>query len=286
MIGIFTALGGIYHLGSRLLRPTRYPITRPPADLPIDTITFKAEDGLTLSGWLVRHPEPKAGLLLMHGSGQNREIMLSRARFLYDAGYTSLLFDFRGHGESEGTFRTFGLAEHLDARAALNVLKSLPEIKQTAVIGFSLGGAASILGEQPLSSDAFILEAVFPDIRNAIANRIRLKLGAPYVWATGLLSYQIPLRTGTRLDELRPIENIGNIQAPTFIIAGGADQRATAKESRQLFEAAGAEKKDFWVIPSATHTNFHAVVPKSYEQRVLSFLAAALEEPEPDSATR
>ena len=224
----------------------------------------------------------------MHGSGQNRAIMVPRARFLHQAGYALLLFDFRAHGESEGSFKTFGRGEREDAKAALALLKERTGVSQTAIIGFSLGGAAAILGPAPLDTDAFILEAVFPSIEAAVANRIKLRLGKPFAWTQALISLQIPLRTGTPLKSLRPIDQIGRIQEPIFLIAGAEDRRTTASESEKLFRAITSHEKRFWLVPGANHTNFHAAAPIEYEQRVLEFLADSLgptqTKPTPQSA--
>ena len=260
-------------MGNKLLKPNRLPVGSPPADLPIEEITFTNAAGVPLSGWLVPHPEAQTGVLLMHGSNQNRAIMVPRARFLHQAGFSVFLFDFRAHGESGGRFKTFGLGEHEDAKAALKILKERTGVTKTAVIGFSLGAAASVLGEPPLEVDAYVLEALFPTIEAAVANRIKLYLGPFTSWTHPLLSRQIPLRTGISLNNLRPIDVIGSIRAPIFLIAGEKDQRATPEEARTLFEAIRAPEKQFWLVPQANHTNYHAAHPEEYERRVLQFLA-------------
>ena len=254
----------------------------PPTDLPIQEFTFQNESGLALSGWLIRNHDAQHGILLMHGNGQNRAIMIPRARFLYKAGYSVFLFDFRAHGKSKGKFKTFGIGEHEDAKAAMALLKRETGVQRTAVIGFSLGGAASILGDSPLDTDAFVLEAVFPTIEAAVANRIRLRIGSLLTWTHPLLSYQIPLRTGISLNQLRPIDQIERISQPVFLIAGAEDQRTTAIESKALFEAITAKEKQLWLVPEANHTNFHAATPQIYEQKTLDFLNRALGESPPE----
>ena len=276
--GSLATIAALFQIGSHLLVPSQFPVGHPPLDLPLQEITFSNESGLQLSGWLLKRDHARRGILLMHGSGQNRAIMVPRARFLYEAGYSVFLFDFRAHGESDGRFRTFGIGEHEDAEAAMALLKRETGVQQTAVIGFSLGGAASILGDAPLDTDAFILEAVFPSIEAAVANRIQLRLGSFLSWTHPLLSYQIPLRMGIPLNHLRPIEKIGRISQPIFLIAGANDQRTTAQESRTLFQAITAKTKQFWLVPEANHTNFHAAAKLVYEQKVLDFLNKALEE--------
>ena len=272
------AIGGIaiFQLGNRLIVPNRFEVGLPPNDLPIETVKFASSGGISLSGWLIKHPIAKAGILLMHGSGQNRAIMIPRARFLYEAGYSVFLFDFRAHGQSEGRYRTFGIGEHDDATAALQVLKEKTGVNQTAIIGFSLGGAAAILGPSPLDTDAFVLEAVFPKIETAIANRIKLRLGPLFPWTQSLLSLQIPIRTGIPLLALQPIDQIGKIAQPIFLIAGAEDQRTTAEESKALYNAIQATTKKLWIVANANHTNYHAAAPDLYEKKVTAFLRGAL----------
>ena len=277
ILGVILPLWGTIQLGGRLLLPNRTPIGVPPQDLPIEEIQFRSSDNVPLSGWLIERVGAKTGILLMHGSGQNREIMVPRARFLYQAGYSVFLFDFRAHGESGGRFKTFGIGEHEDAEAALALLKERTEVDQVAIIGFSLGGAAAILGPSPVEADAYVLEAVFPTIEQAIANRIKIRLSPLLSWTYPLLSQQIPIRTGTPLSALRPIDQIRRIHQPIFLIAGAEDRRTTRQESQQLFDAIEAKNKQFWIVPGANHTNFHAAAKTSYEKKILEFLASALE---------
>ncbi len=261
----------LFLLGGRLVLPSRFAVGSGPTDIAFESVRIESTDDITLSGWLLPVPEAEAGIMLMHGSGQNRAIMLPRARFLHAAGYSVLLFDFRAHGESEGRYRTFGIGEREDAEAALRFFVDQTGIQRVGIIGFSLGGAASILGQQPLPVDAYVLEAVFPTIQRAVANRIRLRLGSWLEPLHPLLTYQLPFRTGVAVRDLRPIEKIGAITAPVLMMAGEKDERTTLAESKALFEAVNAPNKAFWIVPGATHTNFHAAAPETYEEKVLDF---------------
>ncbi|HZI95409.1 MAG TPA: alpha/beta fold hydrolase, partial [Patescibacteria group bacterium] len=233
-----------------------------------------------LKGWLVRGPAENGAVVLMHGINTNRLTMLSRARFLAAAGYSVLLFDFQSHGESIGRHHTFGYLESLDARAACDYLTSrLPDVKK-GVIGTSLGGAAAVLGPGPLDVQALVLEAVYPTIEEATANRIARRLGEPARLLTPLLVWQLRPRLGVSARQLRPIDRIGGIRAPLLLIAGGADKDTTPLESQRLFDAA-PQPKEYWEIAGAAHQDFYLYAPKEYEARVLAFLGRYLR-----SATR
>jgi pimeloyl-ACP methyl ester carboxylesterase len=103
--------------------------------------------------------------------------MVQRARVLNDHGFAVLLFDFQAHGDSLGSHITFGRLEAMDAAAAVRFVRDRLPTEKVGAIGVSLGGAAALLGPEPLPVDALVLESVYPDIDAALANRLRTGLG-------------------------------------------------------------------------------------------------------------
>lgn len=211
----------------------------------------------------------------MHSVRANRRSMLDRAGFLSQAGYSVLLFDFQAHGESPGEHLTFGWLESRDARAAVRYARSLHPKEPVGVVGTSLGGAAAILGEEPLGADAVVLEGVYPDIGEAVRNRIRIRLGPLADILAPLLLVQLQARLGVSASDLRPVEHIRDLGAPVLIIAGMEDRHTTATETRRLFEAA-REPKELWLIEGAAHVDLHRHAGSVYEKRVLDFFGRVL----------
>lgn len=256
----------------------------PPADLPAQPLEIATATGDVLRGWFIPGDRGGGAVLLMHGSHETRRAMLGRARFLHRHGYAVLLFDFHAYGESDGLRTTFGYGEAADAAAALAALRRLAPGERVAAIGFSLGGAAALLGERPLDVDAMVLEGVYADIRAAVANRLRLRFGALGPWLAPFLTAQVEWRFGVRLDQLRPVEGIGRVHVPVLIIAGADDPRAPPSDARRLF-AAAHEPKELWIIPGAAHANYQRLIPAEYEQRILAFLDRALRHPRVSGAS-
>ncbi len=129
--------------------------------------------------------------------------MLGRARFLFEAGYDVLLFDFQAHGESSGEQITFGYLEKLDAEAAVAYMKAVRPNARVAVIGTSLGGVAAILSAPNLDADAVIVEAVYPTIERTVQNRLSLKFGVLAELLAPDLLIQMNARLGFGPEELR-----------------------------------------------------------------------------------
>ena len=121
------------------------------------------------------------------------------------------------------------------------------------VIGVSLGGAAALLAS-PLDIDALVLESVYPNIHDAIHNRVAAQLG-PLSWiASSLLLIQFQPRLGISPSELRPIDRIPDIDCPVCIASGTADLHTTEPETRAMFSAA-QEPKQLWLVDGAAHVD-------------------------------
>ena len=197
--------------------------------------------------------------------------MLERAVFLYQQQMNVLLFDFQAHGESNGETITFGYREAHDVEAGFQFLRKQTGDIPLGAIGFSLGGAAVLLGDTAQNLDFLILEAVYPDIETAISNRLAMRLGKLGALLTSLLTRQLHRRLGVDAKQLRPIEGMQALHCPVFVIGGSEDRRTTVTDSMRMLDAAKTSKS-FWIVDGASHENFYAYSPAEYEKRVLGFI--------------
>lgn len=257
-------------------RPSRALVGAAPAALAAQSVAFPSRSGSVLSAWFARGRSGGGAVLLLHGVGADRRVMLDRARFLHGAGYTVLLPDFQAHGESVGQHITFGALESRDALAALAYLRGQVPGEPVGVVGVSMGGAAAVLAsEHGMDADAYVLESMYPTIRDAVRDRLRAWLGpiGPVLGPAflGIVGAQ----TGVVADSLRPIEQIAHLGAPVLIAAGTRDRYTPLGESEALF-ARALEPKEFWAVAGAGHVDLYAYASAEYEQRVGAFLARYL----------
>lgn len=285
VVGGLTTVAMAWRIGGQLYAPNNYGVGPPPADLGAEVVTFSSRSGATLHGWWLPGSNSQAGVVLLHGSGTDRRSMLERARFLKAAGYSVLLFDFQAQGESVGNHVTDGYLEALDARAAVEFMRQRG-VEKVGIIGFSLGAAAAVLGsEGPLPVDAMVLEALYPTIEEATADRIRLHLSAWGGWLYPLFTWQLQPRLGVAPEALRPIDRIAAVKAPILFIAGAEDRHTTLAESERLY-AKAVEPKQLWVLPDAHHEDFYEHAPDAYRQRVLDFFTGTLPQPSKQAGLR
>lgn len=277
--GLVGVLVVAWWLGGRLVAPALRVVGAPPAGLAGEAVTISSASGATLRGWWLPVEDARGTVVLLHPLHGDRRAMLGRARFLVRAGYAALLVDLQAHGESAADAITAGWLERHDAAAAIDYAKARTPAAPLAVIGWSLGGAATLLAHtDSLASgtlDALVLESVYPTITEAIHNRIAIRLG-PLAWPlTPLLTAQLPLRLDCSAADLRPIDHIATVGCPVLVLAGAADQHTPPAETQRLF-AAAAEPKHLALFEGAAHIDLHGHDRERYERDVLAFLAQAL----------
>ena len=258
-----------WFLGSALVRPVNHPVPLPAGFLA--QVVSLPGPGHAIAGWWLNQGGNSPVVLLLHSIRADRSSMLSRAKLLFAHGFSVLLIDLQGHGETPGAAITLGSRESGDVRAALEWLKRSAPSRQIGVIGCSLGGAAVLLGPQPSGFDAVVLEAVYPRVAGAIENRIRIRLGPLAPVLAPLLLVQLRPRLHISPRDLEPIRSIGRLGAPVLVVAGSRDQHTTLAESEELFDSA-ARPKRLWVVSGAKHQDFLTFDPRGYESEVIGFL--------------
>src|SRR5271165_6359200 len=81
-----------------------WEVPQPEPDPPLTLqrpIRFQAPNGPTLRGDFWAQPQPAPTIIVCHGYRVSRARLHTVATLEYKLGYNVLLFDFRGHGESE-----------------------------------------------------------------------------------------------------------------------------------------------------------------------------------------
>jgi alpha-beta hydrolase superfamily lysophospholipase len=263
----------VWMIGSRLIAVAPHAVPLP--GLVAEDVLLQAAPDQRVAGSFLPG-RGNGAVLLLHGIHGDRRDMVGRARFLHAQGYAVLLIDLPGQGASTASHVTFGLREADGVRAALEELRRRAPGQRIGVIGVSLGAASLVLCRDCPPVDAVVLESMYPTIEEAVANRLRMRLGPVGGPLSALLLWQLPLRLGIRPDALHPIKYVGDVKAPVLIAAGSADLHTTLPETQRLYEAA-AQPKGLWVVEGAAHVNLHAYAQEEYERRIGAFLAAHLD---------
>jgi uncharacterized protein len=271
LIAAILLTGSAWLVGGRLMAAQPAIIPPAPADFAAESISIPTLEGEWVRGWWLQGKAEKPSVMLLHGIRSNRVAMIDRARMLKQRGYSVLLLDLPGHGESDGGVITFGMRESVGVMAAREWIARHHPGRKIGVIGVSLGGAAVLLAKDPGGFDAVVLEAVYANIEQAIRNRIAMRLGALAPCLTPLLLMQLEPRLGIMPEQLSPMARITELAAPVLIVAGAKDLHTPLAEVEAMFQRA-QEPKAMWILPEAAHEDFYAHDPRAYETRVMTFL--------------
>jgi pimeloyl-ACP methyl ester carboxylesterase len=244
--------------------------------LKFEAVEFKTKDGLMLRGvWIPTAGSDKA-VIILHGHDSSHDFDVYRAPALQAAGFNVLLFDFRAHGRSEGTMKTFGYKERLDVLGAIDFLHAR-QMKHIGLLGFSYGGMAAML-TAPICPD---VQAVISD-----GGPTRLMTGAgawaaerglPH-WLTRLMAWLVfsitAVRLGANLFKYEPVRWVSKISPrPIFFIHG--DQDLYCADFDDLY-AAAREPKEVWRLPEAGHTTASQLYPEDHTRKVIDFFTRYL----------
>lgn len=276
---ILSVMGiGVAFASGCILASAHSSIGAPPAALNVSNVEFESGSGSRIHAWLMRGRAGVGAVLLLHGDGSNRTSMEGRAKFLQAKGFTVLAPDFQAQGESPGEHVTYGALESLDAAAGIAYLREIVPAERVGVIGVSMGGAAALLGTGPLVVDAFVLESVYPTIREAVRDRLGTWFG-PFGMIGRLLASPVigfvSSQNGVTEAQLQPIMHIGSIRAPLLLLSGTEDHYTPIAEAESLY-AHAPSPKTFWAVDGAGHEDLHAYGPAEYERRVGDFLETNL----------
>ena len=92
----------------------------------------------------VFHNQGDKGVIVSHGFASNKENVSMYTEFLQSKGYSTLAFDYSGHGESAGVLAETSAAKwEDDLNSAIDFMKQ--RCNKLALLGFSLGGMSSLL---------------------------------------------------------------------------------------------------------------------------------------------
>ncbi len=272
------ALAGVALLEFYLHRPRLAVPVLPGAR----TVQIAARDGVSLRAWLLRPLNPTGdAILILHGSGNNRASQLGLARVFLGSGYTVLMPDNRGQGESGGNLVTYGLYEADDVHRWVSWLIDDQHPLHVFGLGESLGGVVLIesLTVEPRFS-AIVAECAFSSFERIARDRIATKLPLPRrigrllalapIWAGFLYARSL---YGLDFRQASPEVAIALSTTPVLLIHGLNDTQTSSAHSRILASRA-PRNAVLWLVPGAGHTGAFQTAPREFQERVLGFFAA------------
>ncbi len=239
----------LYIPGDRTIRVTPSAI-----GLKYEDVKFTSSDNVTIHGWFVTVENPRGVILFCHGNAGNISHRLDSLRLFAELGFSTLIFDYRGYGKSEGSPTEKGT--YLDSEAAYNYLVQKRGVKPERIVlfGRSLGAAVAAHLVTREKCAALIMESGFtsvPDLGQQLY---------PY----------LPVRLLSRLS-YNSEKILKTITCPILVVHSQDDEIIPFSHGWQLFEAAN-EPKQFLKM-RGDHNNGFLITGDDYISGLSTFLA-------------
>lgn len=188
-------------------------------------------------------PPPWPGIVVLHGAGSRKENHADFARLAASSGWAAMVFDQRGHGESEGEMGP-GALDDVGAMARLLAASSGVDPKRIAARGSSMGGFMAI---QAAAMDPMLagVIAICPASADHLARGLRrgeleMRVGDPVATELWL----------TESDLADAVERMAG--RPLFLMHAEGDEKIPSWHSEELAERA-REPVRLLLVPGGDH---------------------------------
>jgi fermentation-respiration switch protein FrsA (DUF1100 family) len=226
-------------------------------------------DGLRIVGQLYLPDEPSSSpaVCVCHGIPNDAPAANTKikdrgyaglAENICRQGFTVLIFNFRGTGESGGNFDILGWT--YDLRAAIDYMWSLPEVRgsRLSLLGFSGGAAVAVYEAAQDKRISSLVACACPAEFDSLVTESGQSLSIiGHFRGIGIIRDKgFPPSTKDWLDSFRRVRSIDYVAQisprPLLLVHGSQDEVVAVSHARKLYAQAG-EPKQLIVIDGAGH---------------------------------
>lgn len=255
------------------LRPPRLPVYLSPGALgaPQESVEFRGRNGVVLRGWWSASEGSDRVAILCHGYVMNRSELTPCVRDLCASGWNCLVFDFPGHGKSGASNCGFGWSERIDVVCAVNWVRERVPNARVALIGSSMGAAASAFAARESKANALVLDSSYSRLTEAtkgwwrfIGGKSLALLLAPTVYVTKFMLDFDP----RNIDVATALKNLENTDV--LVLHGKCDVLAPPAEAERNVRALGRAEV-VW-FDGCNHSEGRWEHPERYRNALHEFL--------------
>ena len=234
--------------------------------------TLKLKSNKDIECWSVKAANSKGTVILFHGYGGNKSGMVDKSDEFIKMGYSTLLVDFMGSGNSEGNQTTIGFYEAEQVKTCFDYLKQQGETN-IILFGTSMGSVAitKAIDDYSIQPSKIILECPFGTMYQTVCARFKV-VGAPTFPMAELLVFWGGIENGFWAFGHNPVDYAKAVNTPALLLYGEQDNRVSRTEIDQIFSNLKGPKQ-LKAYPLAGHENYLIKYKNAWVNDVYSFLS-------------
>jgi alpha-beta hydrolase superfamily lysophospholipase len=240
---------------------------------PYESVDLRTRDNKRIRAWFMPADSSKGTVVLFHGLGGNKSMMIDEAYAFRDLGYNTMLVDLRAHGQSEGETTTLGVRESEEVKLAFNFLVAKKE-KNIILYGLSLGAVviAKSIHDHGIKPSKIILEAPFASLQDHLRARARV-LGFPSEPFATLVTFWSGVERGFNGFNHSTGNYAEKINCPVLLQSGALDKWVLPAEINSVFSHIATTNKKMVIYENAEHESFLGSDPEKWIREIRNFLS-------------
>ncbi len=251
------------------------PVSPSDVGLSYEEINVIVDTDIKLNSWLIRAggPSPRGTIIYLHGVADCKIDGIRFAKLMHDNSYNVFLYDSRGHGNSGGSYCTYGYYEKHDVIRVIDYLLERTDIRPGSfgLFGTSMGAAVAL---QAAAIDrrisAVVSENSFSTLRTIFDDYQRRMIKLPFHYLRNMVIVRSEFEANFKASEVSPVDAVRQIHIPLLFIYGTDDRRINYRYSILLHKDAN-DPKDILAIEGASHTDIWDVAGEKYERKLTDF---------------
>ncbi|MBI9008615.1 MAG: alpha/beta hydrolase [Tenericutes bacterium] len=226
-------------------------------EIPKEDIEVTSYDELKLYGYYIPsyNKNSKDIAIIVHGYQSKATDMIIIAKMYAEMGFQVILTDLRGHGQSEGTFTTFGYYEKYDLKKWINfAIRTYGADSNILIHGVSMGAATAMMVtglDIPKEKIKFLLlDSGFNKLRHALLNPNKSRLLKVFYPGLNVVTYS---KHRFVLDRVNPIKQMKRNTIPFLIVQGDKDTAVTVSMAKDIYDSSPTITKELLIIKDSKH---------------------------------
>ena len=247
--------------------------------LEFENLEIESDDGCKLKGYYLDFfPESKKFIIISHGYTGNHYMSLQFLNIFKSEGFNVLLIDVRAHGDSGGSYPTYGILEQKDLDKWVDLMKvKVGDDITIGLHGQSMGAATVLMygGKHHDKINFIIADCGYSNGKELLKYKFKMSK-VPFAPFYPILNLVFKIKCKFSMNDVSPIDDIKNSEIPTLFIHGTKDITVPVWMSKEMYKAKKGNKNEIYIVEGANHVCSYDVNEEEYKKTVKNFIKNVL----------